>query len=193
MMYSFRIEQAIRAASILHQGQVRKGLAPYPSVSHLFAVSTIVADYTNDENLIIAALLHDVLEDTDYTADELEKDFGERVRTIVVGVSELTDIHDRRSWMERRNSYLHTLARAGEDSRIISAAETIHNMRSIIEEYQNAPGDYFEDFGGTFEEKLLYYQKLSNLLNRELKCDIVHEFNHVFNEYKTFAETGRPA
>lgn len=56
-MYSFAIEQAIRAASVLHKDQVRKGQVPYPYITHLFAVSMIVSDYTEDENTIVAALL----------------------------------------------------------------------------------------------------------------------------------------
>ena len=72
MSYSYAIEQAIRAASVLHKDQIRKGSVPYPYVTHLFAVAMIVSDYTSDEDTIVAALLHDTLEDTDYTEEELE-------------------------------------------------------------------------------------------------------------------------
>ena len=58
-MYSFKVEQAIKAASVLHQGQKRKGKTPYPYVSHLMAVAMLVADYTDREDTIIAAFLHD--------------------------------------------------------------------------------------------------------------------------------------
>ena len=60
-MYSYRIEQAIRAATILHKGQLRKGSVPIPYVSHLFAVAMIAGDYTDNEDVLIAALLHDTL------------------------------------------------------------------------------------------------------------------------------------
>ena len=90
-MYSYRIEQALRAATILHKDQVRKGSVPIPYVSHLFAVAMIASDYTDDEDVIIACLLHDTLEDTDYTAQDLEEDFGGAIRELVEAVSEPQD------------------------------------------------------------------------------------------------------
>ena len=72
MIYSYRVEQAIRAAAVLHNGQVRKGVSPYPFITHLVAVAFLLSDYSNDEDTVIAGLLHDTLEDTDYTPEELE-------------------------------------------------------------------------------------------------------------------------
>ena len=68
MAYSYRIEQAIKAASVLHREQVRKGSVPFPYITHLFAVAMIASDYTDDEDVIVAALLHDTIEDTDYSS-----------------------------------------------------------------------------------------------------------------------------
>ena len=85
-MYSYRIEQALKAASILHKDQVRKGIVPIPYVSHLYAVAMIAADYTDSEEVIVSALLHDTLEDTDYTPAELGEDFGEKVKNIVAHI-----------------------------------------------------------------------------------------------------------
>ena len=75
-MYSYRVEQAIRAAAILHKNQLRKGSAPLPYITHLVAVAMIAGDYTDNEDVIVGALLHDTLEDTDYTSTELQEDFG---------------------------------------------------------------------------------------------------------------------
>ena len=87
-MYTYRIEQAIKAASLLHQDHVRKGDVPIPFVTHLVAITFILRDYTTDEDTLIAALLHDTLEDTDYTAEELKEDFGETVAKYVLTVTE---------------------------------------------------------------------------------------------------------
>ena len=78
-MYTYKIEQAIKAAALLHQDQLRKGVVPLPYISHLMAVMLILRDYTDDEDTLVAALLHDTLEDTDYTPEELETDFGKTV------------------------------------------------------------------------------------------------------------------
>lgn len=186
MMYSFRIEQAIRAAAILHKNQFRKGTAPYPYITHLFAVACILADYTEDEDIIIAGMLHDTLEDTDYTATELEIDFGPRVREIVEGVSERMTPDDVRDWQERKDSYLALMERTGEESLMVVAADTLHNLRSVIEEYQSNPERYVTDFNGSLESRFAFYQKKSNILNRRLKNPVLHEFNHVFGEYMEF-------
>lgn len=187
MPYSYRIEQAIRAATILHTGQVRRGAIPYPYCTHLFAVALIVSDYTNDEDAFIGALLHDALEDTDYTEDELREDFGEEVAKIVKAVSEPKEIDGiSASWQDRKKAYATQLKTAPEASLIIAAADKIHNMRTTIEAYWNDHQGFANDFGGTLQERALMYQDVSNTLNKRLVNDIVSEFNHVYTEYKDF-------
>ena len=87
-MYTYKIEQAIKAAAILHDGQLRKGNVPLPYITHLYAVAMILESYTEDEDTIVAGLLHDTLEDTDYTPEELEADFGKEVCEAVLAVTE---------------------------------------------------------------------------------------------------------
>lgn len=186
-MYSYRIEQALRAATILHKDQVRKGIVPIPYVSHLFAVTMIVADYTDNEDVIIAALLHDTLEDTDYTAQELQDDFGGTVRDIVEAVTEpVSDQSQNLSWRERKQEYGKLLRKASQEALMVAAADKIHNMRAVVEEYYDDHVRFMADFGGALEDRVLMYQDISNAINRGLKNDIIHEFNHVFEEYKNF-------
>jgi GTP pyrophosphokinase len=185
-MYSYRIEQALRAATILHRDQVRKGSMPIPYVSHLCAVAMIAADYTADEDVVIGALLHDTLEDTDYTPEELQDDFGGDIREIVESLTEPANGDQRLSWREKKQAYAKKLRDASEKALIIAAADKIHNMRAIVEEYYGDHPRFLADFRGTLEDRLLMYQEISNALNRKLKNDIIHEFNHVFEEYKNF-------
>ena len=186
-MYSYRIEQALRAATILHKDQVRKGSIPMPYVSHVFAVAMIMADYTDDEDVIVATLLHDTIEDTDYTADELETDFGGRVREIVESLSEPEDERDNNlSWLAQKKQYVKQLKKAGDEALLICAADKIHNMRAIVEEYFDDHKRFMSEFKGTLEDRVVMYQDISNVLNRRLKNDILSEFNHVFEEYKNF-------
>lgn len=186
-MYTYRIEQAIRAATILHKDQVRKGSIPMPYVSHLFAVAVIVADYTDDEDTIVSALLHDSIEDTDYTPDELQEDFGGKVKEIVLALSEPDDTENsNQSWREQKKAYVRLLKNAPEEALLISAADKIHNMRSIVEEYFDDHPRFLAEFNGTLDDRVNQYQDMSNILNRRLKSDILSEFNHVFEEYKNF-------
>ena len=187
MSYSYAIEQAIRAASILHKDQVRKGSVPYTYITHLFAVALIVSDYTNDEDTIVAALLHDTLEDTDYTAKEIEEDFGGGVRDIVVTLTEPPRTSNNRDDVEvQKKQYLKQVRSGSEKALTVLAADKIHNMRSLVEEYYDNHTGFLAEFGVYTTDRLLMYQELSNILNRNLKNAILAEFNSVFTEYKKF-------
>jgi len=186
-MYSYRLEQAIRAAAVLHKEQTRKGDAPLPYVTHLYAVAWLVNDYTEDESTIVAALLHDTLEDTSYTGDELEEDFGRKVRSIVEAVSEPKGVNGAKlSWKARKEAYAKKLKTAPEEALLVAAADKIHNMRSLVEQYYDDHQGFIKDFGGALDDRAMMYQDISNVLNSRLKNDIIAEFNHVYTEYKNF-------
>ncbi|MCA9361058.1 bifunctional (p)ppGpp synthetase/guanosine-3',5'-bis(diphosphate) 3'-pyrophosphohydrolase [Candidatus Kaiserbacteria bacterium] len=187
MLYTYRIEQAIRAATILHKDQVRKGDAPIPYISHLFSVALITSEYAPVEDLVITALLHDTLEDTDYTAEELQDDFGGEVRVMVETLSEPQSSGEiEYSWQDRKNHYLKKLKEAPEEVLIVAAADKIHNLRSIVEDYYENHQQFLADFGNTHDKRINFYEKLSELLNERLSNPIINEFNNVFAEYKKF-------
>lgn len=186
-MYSYNIEQAIRAAALLHQDQFRKGTVAIPYISHLAAVTFILRDYTNDESTLVAAWLHDTIEDTDYTAEELEADFGKTVAKTVITLSEPKEKDgEKLAWMDRKKAYAAQLKKGSQAALMIAAADKSHNFRSIIEEYHNDYARFVKDFGPHMEKRLEAYQLISNSINAKLKNDIVHEFNHTFEEYKNF-------
>lgn len=186
-MYTYKIEQAIRAATILHEDQLRQGSVPFPYVSHLFAVMLIVQDYTSDEDTLVAALLHDTLEDTDYTLEELKNDFGGPIAEIVLSLTEpKMKGEEKLSWMERKKAYAKQLRSASDKALIIAAADKSHNFRCVVEEYSEDIERYLQDFGSNIDSRIEAYQNISNSINSKLKNDIVHEFNHTFTEYKNF-------
>lgn len=186
-MYSYKVEQAIRAATILHQDQLRMGTLPLPYISHLMAVVLILSDYTDDEDTIVAAFLHDTLEDTDYTPEELQEDFGGPVKELVLTLTEPRVIGERKlSWIERKREYNAQLKKGSEKALMIAAADKSHNFRTVVEEYSEDHKRFLEDFGPQTSDRMEIYQTMANTLNSRLKNDIVHEFNHTFNEYKNF-------
>lgn len=188
-MYSYRIEQAIRAAAVLHKNQLRKGSMPFPYVTHLVATAFTLMDYTEDEDVIISALLHDTLEDTDYTIDELQEDFGGRVREIVEAVTEPKSINGARlSFKERKLAYANQLKKGPLEAVQIAAADKMHNFRTTVEDYTGATNRFIEDFGKNFDERLEVYQVIANVINNRLEGQILAEFNHVFEEYKQFIQ-----
>lgn len=186
-MYSYRIEQAIRAAAVLHRDQNRKGSMPFPYITHLVSVAFILLDYTADEDVVIAGLLHDTIEDADYTSDELEEDFGARVRTIVDAVTEKPYVGDRKvSWLEQKKNYAAQLKKGPKEAVMIAAADKAHNFRTVVEEYYDAHARFLQDFGKQLDDRLEAYQTIANVINNRLDGPLLNEFNHVFESYKQF-------
>lgn len=187
-MYTFKIEQAIKAAALLHQDQLRKGTVPLPYISHLMAVMLILRDYTDDEDTLVAALLHDTLEDTDYTREELETDFGSTVAKYVSTLTEPKhDQHgDRLPWLETKKRYAAQLRNGPEPAVMIAAADKAHNFRTFVEEYFTEHDRFIQDFGPHLDSRIEAYQAVANAINNRLKDGIVHEFNQTFTEFKNF-------
>lgn len=193
-MYSYRIEQAIRAAAVLHKDQLRKGSMPFPYITHLTAVALTLLDYTDDEDVVIAAFLHDTLEDTDYTVDELEEDFGGRVRELVETVSEPASTQEAKlTWSEKKNAYAKQLKKGPKEAALIAAVDKMHNFRTMVEDYIDAPERFIQDFGSNFDERLEVYQNIANVINNRLDGPVLAEFNHVFEEYRNFLNTLKTA
>jgi (p)ppGpp synthase/HD superfamily hydrolase len=187
-MYSYRIEQAIRAAAILHQGQLCRGRLPLPYLAHLVATAFTLMDYTDDEDVIIAGLLHDALARTGYTAEEMRADFGSRVCDIVEAATppRLDDDGAAVLWGERQRAYAARLKRGAPEALLVAAADMIHDFRTTVESYHDAPKRFIQDFGENHDERFAAYHSLANVLNSRLENPILAEFNQVFEEYKRF-------
>lgn len=186
-MYTYKVEQAIKAAALLHQDQLRKGSVPLPYITHLMAVMLILRDYTEKEETLVAALLHDTLEDTDYTKEELIEDFGEVVATLVETLTEPHFEGDiKLSWLEVKKRYAKQLRSGSKEAVMIAAADKAHNFRTTVDDYYDDHYSFLKDFGPHLDSRLEAYQTIANAINSRLTDGIVHEFNHTFQEYKNF-------
>ena len=164
-----KIQQAINSASYLHSGQARKGDDSLPYISHPFSVAWILSNYTDDEDIIVSGLLHDVLEDVkDYYYPDMVRDFGERVAQIVKGVSEDKDPNiesdNKATWEERKTKYLNGLEHDSEESLMVCAADKIHNLQSMIDDYQEKGEGLWEIFNSSKEKKFWFYGEVLNFL-----------------------------
>tara|TARA_B100000508_G_scaffold60333_1_gene47141 strand:- start:180857 stop:181420 length:564 start_codon:yes stop_codon:yes gene_type:complete len=153
MKYTPRLENAIRIASQYHHGQFRKEHDELPYISHPFSVASLVSNYTEDEDIVIAALLHDTVEDTEMTHEELIKFFGERVSELVDNVSEPKG---NIPWKERKDIYLKKLEDGPVDAVLIAAADKIHNMQSKYR-IHNDQGFMFVKSLGLLDKKYIWY------------------------------------
>lgn len=190
-MYTYRIEQAIRAAAVLHREQETKGSIPFPYITHLVAVAFTLMDYTDDEDVIIAALLHDTLDSSDYSKGELREDFGARVGEIVEGVTQENVIDGRRlGWMERNKNHIRSLKNAPQEVLLVSAASKVHILRTVVEDYLGNKGRFFQDFGKNYDERVEIYEEFGKVYN-SLDNPIKKEYAYVLGEYKNFIEEVR--
>ena len=189
MIHTPKIERAIHKAAVLHRHQIRKGKDELPYITHLFSVFVILAEYTEDEDILIAGLLHDTLEDTPYTADELERDFGKKVRDIVLGVTEQkTENGVKIDWVERKKRYLRGLENAPEEALYVSAADKIHNFNSILESYSDKKDAFKSDFEP--QDRVRFSGAVVEVIVRRLGKDhlLALRLQEVFNDYKIFLE-----
>jgi len=137
MNHTPQIKRAIQFAARKHHGQMRRETEPLPYITHLFSVALLVAEDGADDDVVTAALLHDTLEDTDTTREELVAAFNERVAGLVKAVSEIKEKNGKRfSWKERKENYLANLESADADAVRIAIADKIDNIESKLEAFE---------------------------------------------------------
>lgn len=154
-----RIEQAYLLASELHRGQRRKR-SGIPYVFHLMAVAALVAEYGGDEDQIVAAFLHDAIEDAGGPrAREIIRDrFGDRVVALVDGCTD-SEEEPKPPWRPRKEAYVARLREEPGDVRLVSVADKVHNCRSIVAALR-AREEIWSKFQGGKAGCLWYYREI---------------------------------
>ncbi|MBQ6315082.1 MAG: HD domain-containing protein, partial [Mogibacterium sp.] len=125
------IIKAYETALRLHEGQFRKSGEPY--IIHPIAVAKILAKFGMDNETVIAGLLHDVVEDTEYTREQLVKDFDEKIAALVEGVTKLGNISYDSTEAAQAENFRKLFLAMSKDIRvlIIKLADRLHNMRTL--------------------------------------------------------------
>lgn len=189
MIFSKKIQKAINISANQHRTHERIGLK-FPYIVHPYSVALIVSEYTDDEDTFCAALLHDVIEDsTNYSFEEMDRDFGHRVTNIVRSITEEKTGSDsinklRQNWRIRKEKYLEKLAQAPQEALIVCAADTIHNLNSLVETYQNHGELFWQSFGSSIENKIDHYGKVISNLEVKLKLSITIKLRQTYTDAK---------
>ena len=130
------LDRAIIFAVKAHAGTERRGKG-YPYIVHPLEAVEIVATMTADQELLAAAALHDTVEDTEVTVDQIRAEFGERIAALVADESDTFEagVSEEDSWHFRKRAAIERLARASHDAKIVALGDKLSNMRAIARDY----------------------------------------------------------
>jgi len=184
---STRFDHALLFASQVHREQDRKK-SGIPYISHLLGVASIVLDYGGDEEMAIAALLHDAVEDHGGMPrlHEIEERFGPEVSRMVAALSDtFAEHHDKKEgWEERKNNYLTRLREEPDDVLLISAADKLYNAKAILDDYRDIGPAVFDRFKRGAKEQLWYFDELLRIFRAHPPNRIVNDLEGVVQELR---------
>jgi GTP pyrophosphokinase len=156
-------------------------------------VASLTLEFGGDEDLAIAALLHDVVEDCGGAPmfKEVKRRFGDRVAKIVDGCTD-SDTDPKPPWRERKETYLRHLKKADSDTRLVSASDKLNNVRSILSDYREVGESIWSRFNGGRDGTLWYYRALLNEFNRPKNPNrLIREFELAVTELERNARSKR--
>ena len=141
-----------------HEGTLRKG-TELPYILHPLEASAIAAQLTKDPDVIAAAVLHDVIEDTPFTKEDIRDKFGERVADLVDSSTEnkRRDIPSPDSWTIRKREAIDHLETASHDEKIVAFADKLSNLRSMMADYMVEGGQFWERFNVSNPHRHVWY------------------------------------
>ena len=197
-LYDARMGIALKLAADAFAHRVRKG-SQVPYLTHLLGVAAIVMDYCGTEDQIIAAVLHDLLEDIEpdvilkclaqyyaipSTAEEvLRRLFGYEPIGIVLALSDTTRPGEKEDWAKRKRAYLANLRLERESVKIVAAADKIHNMRSLVREYDFLGDEVFRRFGDTtVHDHLWYYSQVTAAICNDFEHPILQLLRETYGD-----------
>lgn len=175
------IHNAIIFATQKHKNQLRKG-TNIPYIVHPMEVMYILTDNRCSQDVVIAGILHDVLEDTDTTQEEIIKLFGAHVLSLVMSETQDSD----KPWKERRQEALLKIRHDNLEAQQVFCADKLSNIKSIYADMQTIGDAVFQRFSASVEDIKWYYQNMVKSLNKldgyKMKKELGEFVNKVFGE-----------
>lgn len=169
--------KAIEFAAKAHAGQYRKSTR-IPYIVHPIAVAEILIEAGCSEEVATAGVLHDTVEDTPVTLDDLKREFGERVAELVAGASEPDK---RQSWEIRKQHTLDFLQTADYDILMLICADKLHNLRSVRHDLEKHGDTVWDRFSRPIEKQRWYFESLADAFEDRI-CSRQHSY--IFDEFR---------
>lgn len=178
------LDRAIVFAVRAHAGTERRGKG-YPYIIHPMEAVEIVATMTSDQELLAAAALHDTVEDTDVTVEQIRAEFGDRVAELVASESDTFEdgVSEEDSWHARKQAAIDRLAKASHDAKIVALGDKLSNMRAIARDYSVKGDELWNLFHAKDRrDHEWHYRGLADSL-RELEGTFAYkEFENLINQ-----------
>ena len=182
------LDRAIVFAVKAHHNTERRGKG-FPYIVHPMEAVEIVATITPDQELLAAAALHDTIEDTDITVDDLRREFGNRVAELVEAESDkfAEGVSEEDSWHERKQAAIDRLRQAPHDAKIVAMGDKLSNMRAIARDYAIKGDELWKIFHVTDKASHEWHYRgladsLSELSNTFAYKEFISLINQVFGE-----------
>ncbi|HKM80205.1 MAG TPA: HD domain-containing protein [Candidatus Acidoferrum sp.] len=178
---------ALSYAARLHGSQIRKR-TERPYIGHLLGVASIVIEYGGDEEMAIAALLHDAVEDQGGLPRlrGIRRKFGKRVAEIVDGCTDAYS-EPKPPWLERKRAYLARVGKEPATVRLVSAADKLSNARETLHDLRVHGEGVFERFAGKKEGTLWYYRALVTAFRVAGNNPLIEELGRVVSELEAIS------
>lgn len=179
------VDKAIKFAVDAHANTERRGKG-FPYVIHVLEAMEIVASMSNDPELLAAAALHDTVEDTGVTVEEIKSGFGEKVANLVKAESDVIDssVSETESWRSRKQAAIDRLSSASLEAKMVALGDKLSNMRAIARDYKKSGDKLWEIFhapGGKSDHEW-HYRGLSKALSDLEGTDAYAEFISLIDE-----------
>lgn len=178
---------ALSYAARLHANQIRKR-TERPYIGHLLGVASIVIEYGGDEEMAIAALLHDAVEDQGGLPrlHEIRRKFGKCVAEIVDGCTDAYS-EPKPPWLERKRAYIARVVKESDDVRLVSAADKLSNAREILHDVRVHGVSVYERFTGKKDGTLWYYRALITAFRAAGTNALLDELDRVVSELEAIS------
>ena len=190
--FTERLTQAVDYARHLHIER-RKGTG-IPYLAHLFGVASLVmgeaglADFPVTEDMVVAALLHDAVEDHGGAArlEDIRQNFGANVARMIEGLSDtlVEDPDAKEPWEQRKQGYIDRVRHEPADVRLISAADKLYNARTILEDYRVIGPEIWRRFKRSRDLQLWYFETILGVFKEAGRNRIVDELERVVGELR---------
>lgn len=174
-------DKAAKFAIDAHHNTERRGKG-YPYIIHPMEAASIVATMTNDQELLAAAILHDTVEDTDVTIEEIRERFGDRVAMLVQ--NETAPLDDSLTWREKKAAQLKQLADAPHDSKVVALGDKFSNMSGIALDYRQIGDEVWKRFHAPNGKPDVewYYRSLAEALSELSDTQAYKEYLKLLEE-----------